>query len=115
MTIDANHRPMGRLASEIAHIIQGKHRADYSPEKCSRFRVIVHNVDRMILTGKKMEAKLKFRHTGYPGGLKIRSVKNLFRLSPEKLLLHAIERMLPANKLRRKRLKNVEFNRQQKP
>lgn len=105
--IDAKGKTLGRLASEIAKILQGKHRPDYSPEKPGDEIVEVYNVDKIKVTGKKMEQKFYYRHSGYPGGLKKISLKQLFEKNPGEVLRRAVYGMLPKNKLRKKRIKRL--------
>ncbi len=109
MKIDATKKPLGRLASEIAKILQGKHRADFSPEKEEVEIVEVENVDKMKISGKKLEQKVYWRHSGYPGGIKKITLKELFEKNPKEVLRKAVWGMLPKNKLRKRRIKRLIF------
>ena len=100
--IDATGKPLGRLASEIAVLLQGKHRASFERHCISGDIVHVQNVGRMILTGKKMQQKKYYRASGYPGGLKTESVKDIFTNDPAKVLTMAVKTMLPDNTLRKR-------------
>lgn len=105
--IDATNQKLGRLASKIAQILQGKLRVDYQPRLSGDEKVIVKNVSKIVVTGKKYEQKTYYRHTGYMGHLKSAQFKEVFLKSPEKVLVHAIYNMLPKNSLRSKRLKRL--------
>lgn len=99
--IDADGKVLGRLASQVASILQGKHKPTYTPHVDTGDHVIVVNADKVVLTGKKLEQKLVYRHTGYPGGFKITKYRELMEKNPEKAVRKAIEGMLPKNKLGR--------------
>ncbi len=106
--VDATDRPLGRLASEIATVLMGKHRPEYTPHvDCGDF-VVVTNGQKVGLTGKKADQKLKMRYTGYPGGLKAESFGSLRERRPEKLIEDAVKRMLPKNRLGRQMIKKLK-------
>jgi len=107
--IDATDKKLGRLASEIASILRGKNRADFLPYKLSDNKVIVFNTAKIVVTGKKFEDKIYYRHSGYPGGIKEINFKDLFEKDPNEPLRKAIYGMLPKNKLRDKMLKNLKL------
>lgn len=107
--IDATGKPLGRLASEIAKILIGKHRVDFVPYKDLSETVIVKNVEKIKFTGKKLEKKEYYYHTGYPGHLKSKKLKDLFKKNPKKVLEHAVYHMLPKNRLRKLRMKNLKI------
>jgi large subunit ribosomal protein L13 len=96
--VDASNIPLGRLASEVATILMGKHRPEYTPHVDSGDFVIVTNAKKVALTGRKAEHRLKLRYSQYPGGLKTK---------PELLVSDAVRRMLPKNRLARVMLKNL--------
>ena len=100
--IDAAERPLGRVASEVAYVLRGKHKPTFTPHVDSGDHVIVINADRVVLTGRKAEQKFLYRHSGYPGGLKARSYGDLLEKSPEKMMRLAIKGMLPRTSLGRK-------------
>lgn len=108
-TIDATGRPLGRLASEIAVILIGKHKTDFVPYKDSGDVVLVKNIEKIKFTGKKLEQKKYYHYTGYPGGLKVKKLKELFEKTPKVVLIKAVNRMLPKNKLRKFRIKRLKF------
>jgi len=103
--IDAKNKKIGRLASEIALILQNKKSAFYEPRLAGGNVVKVTNIDKVDITPKKMEQKIYYRHTGYMGHLKKKKLGEVFAESPAKVLRKAVERMLPKNFLRPKRLK----------
>lgn len=107
--IDATGKRLGRLASEIAQILQGKKHTDYEPYLEGKDRVIVKNVAKIVFTGNKMKQKIYYRHTGYMGHLKRPTLETVFRKSPEKVLWLAVFNMLPKNWLRQKRLNRLKI------
>ncbi|HOK20699.1 MAG TPA: 50S ribosomal protein L13 [Candidatus Paceibacterota bacterium] len=107
--IDATNKPLGRLASEIAIILQGKDSPDYQPNKVADVKVIVENVSKMKITGKKLEQKVYRHHTGYIGHLKETPMKDVFEKNPAEVLKKAVLGMLPKNSLRSKRIKNLKI------
>jgi large subunit ribosomal protein L13 len=108
-TIDATGKVLGRLASEIAILLRGKHKKEFQPNKDLGDFVIVKNVDKIRVTGKKMEKKKYYRHSGYLGGLKEISLKELFAKNPAQVLKLAVQRMMPRNKLSREQIKRLKF------
>ncbi len=108
-TIDAAGRILGRLASEIAVLLRGKDKTDFAPYKDIGDIIIVKNVDKLKFTGKKMEQKKYYRHSGYPGGLKEVSLGKLFEKNSAEVFKKAVWGMLPKNKLRAKMIKRLKF------
>lgn len=107
-TIDAKNKNMGRLASEIAVILQGKNSANYEPRLAGEDKVIVKNVDAMKISGKKESDKVYHRHTGYMGHLKEETYAQVVAKKGKKeVLKRAIKRMLPKNRLQEVRMKNL--------
>lgn len=100
--IDATNKVLGRLASEIATKLLGKHKSEFVPYKNVGDDVQVANADSIIITGKKMEQKIYYKHTLYPGHLKETPIK---KLSKAEMLRRAVWNMLPKNKLREERMK----------
>jgi large subunit ribosomal protein L13 len=107
--IDATGKVLGRLASEIAILLRGKHKPDFVPYKDMGDFVIVENINRLKFTGKKIEQKKYYRHSGYLGGLKEIPLKKLFTERPDEVLRKAVYRMLPKNKLREKMIKRLKI------
>ncbi len=105
---DAEGVPLGRLASDIAVVLMGKHRPEYTPHVDTGDFVIVTNAAKVALTGKKAEQKFEKRFSGYPGGLKLRSYGQLREQRPERLIELAVRRMLPKNRLGRQMLKKLK-------
>lgn len=108
-TLNATKRPLGRLASEAAKILQGKHSPSYSPEKVSTDRVLVTNFREIAVTGRKETDKIYYRHTGYVGHLKEQSYEERKVKDPRRAIREAVRLMLPKNFLNARRLKNLIF------
>jgi large subunit ribosomal protein L13 len=106
--IDAKDKVLGRLASHLAYLLQGKHRADYSPHVDQGDFFVIINADKIKLTGKKLDQKTYWRHSGYMGGLKLETARQLLQKRPEDLILLAVKRMLPRNRMRNKLLKKIK-------
>lgn len=107
LLIDADGMVLGRLATEVAKLLSGKHKPIYTPHVDTGDYVIVTNVDKMVLTGKKLEQKRHYHHTGYPGGLKSVDYKTIMAKTPERALEYAVKGMLPKNALGRKMIKKL--------
>lgn len=107
--IDANGKVLGRLASEIARRLRGKHKPIYTPHIDTGDFIIVVNGGKVILTGKKLTDKIYYHHSGYPGGLKKTSAGKMLEDNPVNLLRHAVKGMLPKNSLGRKMLKKLKI------
>ncbi len=106
--VDAEGKTLGRLASRIAPILRGKHKPIYTPHlDCGDF-VIVVNVDKVRVTGRKLDQKFYHRHSGYPGGLTSISLRDQLAKYPERVLQAAIRGMLPKNKLGRRMIKKLK-------
>ena len=106
--IDAKDKTLGRLASKIAVILMGKHKPQYTPHvDCGDF-VVVINADKVKLTGAKWEKKIYYWHSGYLGGLKSRTAKEMLERKPEFLIYHAVKGMLPKNNLARRMIKKLK-------
>jgi large subunit ribosomal protein L13 len=107
--IDAKNKVLGRLASEIATILQGKKSATYEQNRVSKDKVFVKNVAGIRVTGNKGTDKVYYRHTGYVGHLKELSYEQKMAKDPREVLKHAVKRMLPKNFLNQQRIKNLVF------
>jgi len=107
MVIDAEGQILGRLASEIAKIIRGKHKTSYTPHSDCGDNVIVVNAEKIALTGNKMENKYYIRHTGYPGGKRTRTVLEELKRKPIAVVEHAVKGMLPKTKLGAELFRNL--------
>ncbi|PKM48888.1 MAG: 50S ribosomal protein L13 [Firmicutes bacterium HGW-Firmicutes-7] len=109
--VDAKDLVLGRVASEVAKILSGKTKPIYTPHVDTGDHVIVLNVDKVVLTGKKLDQKLYRYHTGYPGGLKETKYRDMMLNKPEEVFMHAVKGMLPKNKIGRKMLKKLRVYR----
>ena len=108
-TIDAADQVLGRLASRISVLLQGKHKPDFEPQKDMGDYVVVKNVDKIRIAGRKRETKRYYRHSGYPGGFREISFEKIFEKKPDKVLILAVSGMLPKNRLRKRQLKRLKF------
>lgn len=106
--VDAAGKPLGRLASEIARVLQGKHKPVYTPNILTGDYVIVLNASRVAVTGKKLEQKKYYRHSGYPSGLRTTTLQRLLDRHPERAIQHAVKGMLPKNTLGRHMLRRMK-------
>lgn len=105
--IDAENKPLGRVATEVARLVRGKHKPTFSTHIDCGDHVIVINTDKMVLTGNKINQKVYRHHSGYVGGMKEVSAKDMMANKSDKVLLLAVKGMLPKNSLGRKMLTKV--------
>ena len=106
--VNAEGKTLGRLASEIAQVLRGKHKPIYTPHlDCGDF-VIVVNAEKVRVTGRKLDQKMYYHHTGYPGGIKSISLRNQLQKHPKRVLEAAVRGMLPKNRLGRKMFKKLK-------
>lgn len=106
--VDAKGQTLGRLASQIAPILRGKHKPTYAPNVDTGDFVIVVNCDRIHVTGNKMEEKMYHRHSGYPGGLTSLTLRQMLKKHPERAIESAVRGMLPKSALGRNMLKKLK-------
>lgn len=106
--VDAENKVLGRLATEIANRLRGKHKPTFSSFIDNGDFVVVTNAEKIALTGNKLDAKKYYRHTGYIGGIKETSARELLVKHPEDVLIKAVKGMLPKNKLGRAQLKKLK-------
>jgi large subunit ribosomal protein L13 len=106
--IDAKEKILGRLASQIASILRGKNKPIFTPHMDAGDYVIVINADKIILTGDKIEKKMYYHHSGYVGGLKKTTAKEMLLKKPENLIKFAVKGMLPKNSLGRRQLTKLK-------
>jgi large subunit ribosomal protein L13 len=106
--VDAEGKTLGRLASEIARILMGKHKPTYTPHVDGGDFVVVVNAEKVRVTGKKLEKKIYYRHTGYMGHLKETKLKDMLKEKPEEVIRLAVRGMLPKNRLRKHRMKRLK-------
>lgn len=106
--VDASGKTLGRLASEVATILMGKHKPTYSPHLLSGDFVIVLNASKVRVSGKKAEQKLYYRHSGYPGGLKSTTLGKMMETHPTRVIEYAVKGMLPHNRLGRQMIRRLK-------
>ena len=107
--VDAQDLVLGRLAVILANMLRGKHKPSFTPHVDCGDNVVVINAEKIALTGKKLSDKIYHRHTGYPGGIKSRSAGQILEgKKPEEVIIKAVQRMLPRNKLARTQIGNLK-------
>jgi large subunit ribosomal protein L13 len=107
--VDAEGKNLGRLASEIAIVLRGKNKPQYTPHVDTGDFVVVINAEKIAVTGKKLTDKLYHRHSGYPGGLRTRSLGQMLQLRPTEVLRKAVKGMLPKNRLAAQQLTKLKI------
>ncbi len=107
--VDAKGKVLGRLASEIARRLRGKHKPVYTPHVDTGDFIVVVNAEKIKLTGKKLTDKVYYRHSGYPGGIKATTAEKMLEKKPEDLLRIAVKGMLPKNSLGRQMLTKLKI------
>lgn len=105
--IDVKNRKLGRVASEIAHILQGKNEPSYEPKFSGTTRIIIKNISKIAVSGRKASQKVYYKHAGRLGHLKEKKYEDVFKKDPAWVLRHAVSLMLPKNKLRAKRMRRL--------
>lgn len=106
--VDAEGKTLGRLASEIAHRLRGKHKPEYTPHVDTGDYIVVVNAEKIAVTGNKAKGKVYHSHTGYPGGLKSITFEKLIDKAPERVIQNAVKGMLPKNPLGRAMFKKLK-------
>ncbi len=106
--VDARDKVLGRLAADVASILRGKTKPTYTPHTDVGDFVVIINAEKVILTGRKLEQKTYYRHSGYMGGLKSRTARQLMEKNPEEIIRHAVKGMLPKNSLGRSMFKKLK-------
>jgi len=107
--IDATNQSIGRLSTKVVTFLRGKHLPSYQPHLFPDIKVIITNLDKVRFTGTKMQSKVYFRYSGYPGGIYQRTLAEAWERDPQKVFRMAVQRMLPTNRTRTKYLKNISF------
>jgi large subunit ribosomal protein L13 len=107
--VDASGQNLGRLASKIAQVLKGKHKPTYSPRLDGGDYVVVVNADKIAVTGRKLDQKMYYRHTGYPGGIRETNLRGLLARHPTHALKFAVRGMLPKNRLGRRMIKKLKI------
>jgi len=108
LVVDAGGKTLGRLATQIADALRGKRKPEYTPHIDTGDFVIVVNAAKIAVTGNKREDKLYHRHSGYPGGLRTRTLKEMLERRPEEVIRLAVKGMLPRNRLARQQLRKLK-------
>lgn len=108
--IDATGKVLGRLATEIAIVLRGKNKPTFQPHLDEGDNVIVTNASKIKITGKKLEQKVYYRYSGYPGGLKEKKMIEIFKKNPGEVLQKAVYNMLPKNRLRDRMFKRLKIS-----
>jgi large subunit ribosomal protein L13 len=106
--IDATDKTLGRIATQVANLLMGKHKPLYASHIDTGDYVVVINAAKLKVTGKKMEQKIYYRHSGYPGGLKSQRLEELFSQDPSRVIELAVKGMLPHNRLGRDMIKKLK-------
>ncbi|MCD6344652.1 MAG: 50S ribosomal protein L13 [Anaerolineae bacterium] len=106
--VDATDKVLGRLSTEIARVLRGKHKPEYTPHVDVGDFVIVVNAEKVKVTGRKLDQKLYYRHTGYPGGLKSITLRRQLEKFPERVIEAAVKGMLPRGPLGRQMFKKLK-------
>jgi large subunit ribosomal protein L13 len=109
--VDAEGMPLGRLATEVATRLRGKHKPSFTPFLDTGDHVIVVNAEKVLLTGRKLDSKVYYTHSGYPGGIKGVVARRMLEEKPERAVELAVKRMLPKNKLGRKMISKLRVYR----
>ena len=107
--IDATNQSLGRLASKVAMLLRGKDSPDYQPHIMPKVQVTIINSDKIKFAGSKMDTKIYYHYSGFPGGMKERSLKAEWTKQPKELIRKSVYRMLPNNRLRDKIIRNLKF------
>jgi large subunit ribosomal protein L13 len=107
--VDAEGKILGRLATQIAMRLRGKHKPIFTPHADTGDFIVVVNAEKVVLTGKKWDNKFYYRYSGYMGGLKRRSAKKMLETKPEEIIRHAVRGMLPKGSLGRRQLKKLKI------
>ncbi len=106
--VDAEGKTLGRLASQVASILRGKNKPTFTPFLDTGDHVIIVNAEKIVVTGRKIDKKLYYHHSGYPGGMKTTTLRRMLQVRPERALEHAIRGMLPRNRLGRAMVKKLK-------
>jgi large subunit ribosomal protein L13 len=107
--VDAEAKTLGRLATQIANVLRGKHKPTYTPHVDVGDFVVVINAEKVSVTGKKLQDKRYWRHSGYPGGIRSRTLGEMLERRPEEVLRKAVKGMLPRNRLARQQLTKLKI------
>lgn len=106
--VDASDKVLGRLATKVATVLRGKHKPTYTPHVDTGDYVVVVNAEKIRVTGKKTQQKMYFRHSGYPGGMRLESYEKVMAKHPDRIITQAVAGMLPKGRLGRKIIKKLK-------
>ena len=106
--VDADGKTLGRMATQIADALRGKRKPEYTPHCDTGDFVVVVNAEKIVVTGKKRTDKLYWRHSGYPGGIRSRTLNEMLERRPEEVIRKAVQGMLPRNRLARQQLRKLK-------
>ena len=106
--VDAENQILGRLAAQLAHRLRGKHKPEFAPHMDNGDFIVVINCEKIAVTGKKLDTKMYYRHSGYPGGLKETNLEKMLQKKPDQVIMNAVRGMLPKNRLGRAMLKKLK-------
>ena len=106
--VDASGQTVGRIATQIASVLKGKHKPEYTPNQPMGDFVVVVNAEKVVFTGRKLDQKVYTRYTGYQGGLKMTTAREMLEKAPERVLEKAVWGMLPKNRLGRKLIRRLK-------
>jgi len=109
LVVDADGQTLGRLSTVVADALRGKRKVTYTPNIDTGDFVVVVNAEKIVVTGKKLDEKMYWRHSGYPGGIKGESLKNLLARRPEEVVRRAVKGMLPHNRLGTAQLRKLKI------
>ena len=107
--VNAEGKTLGRLATQIADALRGKRKPEYTPHCDTGDFVVVVNAEKIAVTGTKLDSKLYYRHSGYPGGIKERTLNDMLERRPEEVIRKAVKGMLPRNRLARAQIKKLKI------
>ena len=108
VVVDAEGQTVGRIATQIASLLRGKHKPDFTPNQLCGDFVVVINADKVTFTGKKMDQKVYTRYSGYQGGLKVTNARTTLEKHPERIIEHAVWGMLPKTRLGRRMIRRLK-------
>ncbi len=109
IVIDAEGLVLGRLATEVARILRGKHKATYAPHMDMGDHVVIVNADKIVVTSDKAEKKVYYRHSGYPGGISTQTLGEVMATKPEEVIRKAVRGMIPKTRLGRAQIKKLKI------
>lgn len=105
--VDADGKVLGRLAADVAQVLMGKHRPEYTPHVLTGEAVVITNAEKVVMTGKKLDQKTRRRWSGYPSGLRVQTYRTVRDTQPQRLIEDAVRRMLPKGRLGRRMFGNL--------